>query len=176
MKIGVFSDTHDHLEPIQKAIEIFKNENIELLIHCGDWVSPFTLEFFDANRNGLNVEVKSVFGNNEGDIKRILERNAELNFPITFSSKISFPFEIDGRKVIIFHGHDRTIFQALIDCQTYDVIFTGHTHIVRNEVIGTTLVLNPGSLSYARESKIIDEASIAIYDTQNNTAEIKYLS
>lgn len=155
---------------------MFKTEQVELLVHCGDWVSPFTLEFFDANRDGLNVEVKSVFGNNEGDIQRILERNAKLNFPIAFSSKISFPFEVDGRKAIIFHGHDRTILQALIDCQTYDVIFTGHTHIVRNEVIEKTLVLNPGSLSYARESKIIDEASIAIYDTQTNSAEIILLS
>lgn len=65
---------------------------------------------------------------------------------------------------------------SLIDCQEYDVIFTGHTHSARNEVIGKTLVLNPGSVSYACEGKIIKEATVAIYDSSTNMAKIIYLN
>lgn len=40
MLVGIITDTHDNLAGIQKAIQIFKEQKIEMLIHCGDWVSP----------------------------------------------------------------------------------------------------------------------------------------
>ena len=70
MIVGIISDTHDNLAGLQKAIQIFKERKIEMLIHCGDWVSPFTLEFFDREMKDLNVPIKSVVGNNPGDTKR----------------------------------------------------------------------------------------------------------
>ena len=63
MKIGIIADTHDNLPQIKKAVEIFNREKIELVLHAGDFVSPFTfLEF-----KNLNCSLKGVFGNNDGD-------------------------------------------------------------------------------------------------------------
>ena len=42
MIIGLLSDTHDHIPNIRKAINRFKEENVELVLHAGDYVSPFT--------------------------------------------------------------------------------------------------------------------------------------
>ena len=42
MKIGMMADTHDNLNNIKKAVEIFNQEKIDLLLHAGDFVSPFT--------------------------------------------------------------------------------------------------------------------------------------
>ena len=171
MKIGIISDTHDRLESIKKAIELFEQNNIELIIHCGDWVSPFTLEFFDATPAN-KIPIKSVYGDNEGDIKRIIECNLKLSNPIEFCSKQAMELDLDGRKAIIYHGHDKAVLNALIKSQLYDVILTGHSHIVRNETEGKTLILNPGSTCFASGSKMIDKASVAIYDSTNNSAEI----
>ncbi len=175
MKIGVISDTHDRLDSIIKALEIFRKEKVEFIIHCGDWVSPFTLEFYDAQNSNPSIPTKSVFGNNEGDIKRIIERNAKLKNPIEFASKITLELNIDNRKIAVFHGHDKVILDALVKSQKYDAVFTGHTHIPYNEYVNKTLVLNPGSTSYTSQSRIVKQASIAIYSSQANTAQILYI-
>jgi uncharacterized protein len=174
MLVGIISDTHDHLVGLQKAILIFKERKIEMLIHCGDWVSPFTLEFFDNEMKGLNIPVKSVVGNNPGDIKRTMVSNSRMQNPIEWAKTVMLLLEIEGRKTVVYHGDDREILSTLIDSQKYDLVLTGHTHAVRNEIIGKTLVINPGSTSYACEGKIIDRASVAIYDSRDNGVEIVY--
>lgn len=174
MKIGVISDTHDRLECIPIIKDILEKEKVEIIVHCGDWVSPFTLEFFDRIFSTFQIPVKSVFGNNEGDIKRIVERNANLSNPIEFAPKEVFELELGGRKIAAYHGHDKPTLEALINSRKYDAVFTGHTHEVRQETIGKTYVLNPGSTSFAANSQIIEKASIAIFDTDLNEAKIVY--
>ena len=39
MKLGVISDTHDQIWNLEKALQQLKS--IEVIIHCGDLVSPF---------------------------------------------------------------------------------------------------------------------------------------
>lgn len=175
MKVGIISDTHDRLETIIKALEIFREQKVELIIHCGDWIAPFTLEFYDK-QNTTHIPTKSVFGNNDGDIKRIIERNAELKTPIEFAPKLAFDFMIEKRHIVVFHGYDKAMLSSLIECSRYDIVFTGHTHVVRNEYVGKTLVFNPGSTCYAANSFIIKKASVGIYDSLLNKARVIYLS
>ena len=174
MKIGVISDTHDRLETIQEALNIFKQQKIEMIVHCGDWVSPFTLEFFDQYCQKINliVPIKSVFGNNEGDYRMINIRNTKLKNPIFFSPKIVLELKLYQQKIVVYHGHDTIILDALIKSQVYNTILTGHTHISRNEIIGKTLIINPGTTSHACLSKIIPNASVALYNSIENKAEI----
>jgi uncharacterized protein len=172
MLIGVISDTHDNLAGLKKAIRIFKDENVEMIIHCGDWCSPFTVDFFDKELQPLKIPVKSVIGNNPGDIKRILLTNNQKTNPIEWARRTTIDFAIDNQKAIIYHGEDPELLNALIDCHKYNVIFTGHTHAVRNEVINDILVLNPGSTSYSAEGGSISESSVAIYDSAANSAKI----
>jgi len=177
MKIGIVSDTHDRLDAIEKVFHIFLDEKVEQIIHCGDWVSPFTIEFFDEmNLQHTKIPVFSVFGNNEGDIKRIIERNNNLAFPVQFAAKTVLELERDGKRLATYHGHDKEILSALIASQHYDAVFCGHTHMQFSMSQGKTLVFNPGAICYARESKMIKEASVGIYDSQTNEARHIYLS
>ena len=41
MKIGILSDTHDHLERLAAAIRLLNARDAELVLHLGDWVAPF---------------------------------------------------------------------------------------------------------------------------------------
>jgi len=117
-----------------------------------------------------------VFGNNEGDIKRIIERNSHLANPIEFCSKQVLELVVDDRVIAVYHGQDKLVLEALIAAGKYDAVFTGHTHQVRQETIGQTYVLNPGSTSFAAFSKIITEASVAVYDSSANQAKVLYFA
>jgi putative phosphoesterase len=63
MLIGIISDTHDNLPMIEKVIKRLNKENVALVLHAGDYVSPFVIPKFKA----LNAKLIGVLGNNDGD-------------------------------------------------------------------------------------------------------------
>lgn len=170
MKIGVISDTHDNLKPMQAALQVLLDHKVDLIVHCGDWVAPFAVEFL--SKNSGDIPVKGVFGNNEGDTKSIVIRNAKLAKPVEFAERKVLEFTADGKHIACVHGEDTPVLDALIRSKKYHAVFTGHTHRPRNEVVGGVLVLNPGTTCFAAEGQIIDEATVAIYDSASNTAKI----
>lgn len=172
MKVGVISDTHDHLTAIEKAVAIFKEHKVEQIVHCGDWVSPYSLALFGKLMEDWNIPVFSVLGNNEGDYRMIFKKNAELSHPIKFADVAVLELSFGGKNVAVYHGHDVPVLNALVLSEKYCAIFTGHTHVIRNENVHDVLILNPGSTSYFSEGKIIDTASVAIYDSDLNSADI----
>jgi putative phosphoesterase len=143
MKIGVLSDTHDQGDLIRWAVEQFNRENVEWVFHCGDWVSPFILYFFQ----GLRAPLRGVFGNNDGDKFRHLAFKNKWNLNLEYEERF-LEMKLDSRRICVFHGH---------------------THLRVNEHIGNTLSLNPGSLM-KETSPTVKGASTAIYDTQANSA------
>ena len=56
MNIGIVSDTHDNVAAIERATEIF-DEEVEVVIHCGDFVAPLMVDYFEA------FELHGVLGN-----------------------------------------------------------------------------------------------------------------
>ncbi len=163
MIIGIISDTHDNAVNLLKAIELFNKKNVELVIHCGDWVSPFMPSFC----KGVKCKIISVFGNNEGDIYRFLNKNNNIEF----HNKIA-ELELDNKKIAVYHGDSKPLLNSLVDSEKYDVVFSGHTHIpfVKNK--GKTQHINPGSTCGIVESKLNEKTTLAIYNTKTNKAEI----
>lgn len=171
MKIGVISDTHDYLPSVRKAIQIFRERQVEMVIHGGDWVAPFVPKFIKELSSPLCCPIQSVFGNNDGDVYLMLQMNHSLGWGIEFHKEI-FKMEAGGRRIAVYHGTEPLITEALIRCQKYDAVFTGHTHQTVNEKINGTLHLNPGTTSFVRGTQILAEATVAIYNTDLNAAEI----
>ena len=62
MKIGLISDTHDNIRNIKRAIKEFIDNNVDVVIHAGDIVSPITVESFEG------VKLVAVLGNNDTDV------------------------------------------------------------------------------------------------------------
>jgi uncharacterized protein len=165
VKIGVVSDTHDQGELIRRAVEKFNEEKVGLVLHCGDWVSPFILYFFQA----LKAPLRGVFGNNDGDRFRHLAFRDKWGLDLHYEERF-LTCEVEGRKIAVFHGDYEEIVQGLTTCGQYDAVFHGHTHKRVLTYCGKTLSLNPGSLM-RETSATIQGASIAIYDTEQNSAE-----
>ncbi len=131
MRIGIISDTHDNLTAIQKAMNVFNKEDVELVLHAGDFCSPFTLMMFKE----LNCRFIGVFGNNDGD-RLMLKKMSDGKI---FNS----PHEINigDKKAIISH---ELPLDALIASQYYDLIVYGHNHQVDTRVVDKTIIINPG--------------------------------
>lgn len=158
MKIGIISDTHDNLAQIKKAVDIFNREKVELILHAGDFVSPFTfLEF-----KNLNCPLKGVFGNNDGDKLYLQEKFKGIG------EIYSAPYEaiIDHKNIIMLHKEK--LIDALAESQKYDVIIYGHTHRTDLHKIGKTLIINPGECSGWLSGK----STIALLDLTNLKAII----
>ncbi|MCS7123246.1 MAG: metallophosphoesterase [Candidatus Aenigmarchaeota archaeon] len=167
MKIGIISDTHDRIKEIKKAIRILEKEKIELLIHCGDIVSPFTLYYFRK----LKCPMKFLFGNNVGDINLHFKFAKEFDLNIEFSN--FFFLNINSKKIAVYHGDVKEITEALIKCGNYNCVFAGHDHIARIEKYEKVLFINPGSFvrEYREEMK---KASLAIYNSKKDKAKLIY--
>lgn len=171
MIIGVFSDTHDHLPNVAKAVRVFQKEKAELIIHCGDWVSPFVPQYIYSLEPRLAIPIKSVFGNNEGDHFRFLERSAKEGWNIDFKKEVHV-LDIEGIRIAVYHGSSSELTLSLIASKKYDVVFTGHTHEAVIEQVNGILHINPGSCAGYSFGKITDKASVAIFDTRNRTAKL----
>lgn len=50
MKTGILSDTHDDIDNVREAIRRFK-ENVELIIHVGDFIFPGITDEFGISQN-----------------------------------------------------------------------------------------------------------------------------
>lgn len=170
MKIGVISDTHDQVKNLLRAVKFLNRQKVKQIYHCGDWVAPFTIEFF-FNECKPQAPVKGVLGNNEGDRFRIVQRINEHKLPIELDQHV-LEDKIDNRTVALYHGQNKAITASLISCGKYDAVFTGHTHIPINQQHGKTLHLNPGTICDAAKSKLIDDPTLALYDTISNSAQI----
>ena len=169
MKIGVISDTHDQIINTEKAIQIFNNEAVELVVHCGDWISPFTLELYQE----LKAPIKGVFGNNDGETFRLTTLIEKFDVDITLEERF-LEVNQDDRVIAVFHGDYKEITDALVSCGNYDAVFHGHFHRRVLETVGKTLSLNPGSM-FDLDSGGLEEASVAIYDSKTNKAEHIFL-
>ena len=65
MKIGIISDTHDDINNVRRAIKIFNNNELNYVIHAGDYIFPGIIqEFGELNRS---IKFVGVLGNNDGE-------------------------------------------------------------------------------------------------------------
>lgn len=156
MLIGVMSDTHDHLTKIQKAVELFNQRGVSLVIHAGDFVAPFALNPLER----LRCDYVAVFGNNDGERLGLLKKS---------KGRIARPprtVEHDSRKILILHEPDEV--DSLTMSQVYDIIVYGHTHECVLQKQGATLVLNPGECC----GWLTGKSTVALIETSTLEAEI----
>jgi len=158
MKIGIISDSHDNLPNIKKAVRLFNKEEIDLLLHAGDFVSPFTAREIKNTR----CPFKGVFGNNDGD-KLFLTNQFKDIGPIYHEP---YKTNIKGKEIIMFHKNN--VIAELAKSQAYDVIIYGHTHQADIYKEGKTIIINPGECG----GWLTKKSTVAILKLDELSAEI----
>ena len=168
--IGVISDTHGSAPMARRAIELLLARGATQFIHLGDVGTASVLDLL------AGLEATVVFGN--CDDERGLARYAEaIGIRVVHPGSIievkcpgagSGATEVVGRGMLrtatirigITHGHLEREVDRLFRSEV-DYLLHGHTHEIRDEVVGRTRVLNPGALHRARRytALLLDPAS-----------------
>jgi putative phosphoesterase len=157
MLVGVIADTHDNMNALKKAIDLFNEREVELVLHAGDYIAPFTAREFSR----LTCRLVGVFGNNDGE-KFGLAKN--------FSSfgelhEGMHQLELDGKKIALTHYPE--IADTLAASGAYDVVIYGHTH--RADIRGSSpLVINPGECGGWLEGK----STVVVLDLDGMNADL----
>jgi len=165
LKVGIIADTHDNLPLVEKTIERLNQEKVEVVLHAGDYVAPFTVVRFKQ----LKAKLIGVFGNNDGDHSFLRKRFAEIE-----GAEIRSNFaevKVGGLKIALLHGEEGELLQSLINTESYDVVVHGHSHEAKTYKKGKTLVINPGEVC----SYLSGKSTIALLDTKTREAKIVQL-
>ncbi len=161
MKIAIISDIHDQIENLNWALSQIKENDISHIFALGDYTSSYIVERLQVN----NIPISAVWGNCDGDKQSMLRASNNENKNIIFANNVFQTIELEDKKYFITHFPD--LAENAAKSLDYDAVFHGHTHHMRDELIGNIPIINPGKLAMYPN----DEISFAIFDTKNNNVE-----
>ncbi len=159
MRVGVISDTHDNVAAIERATDLFHEKGVETLIHCGDFIAPPVLPFFEG------FSLHGVLGNNDGEVAGLESGFGELDGELhgRFAE-----IEIGGARFAVLHGESKEEVEGYAESDEYDYVCYGHHHERERREVDDTLVINPG----AHFPTVPDEhRTVAIVDTDSRAVE-----
>ncbi len=162
MKIGIISDIHENFHNLILAMTKMEEEGVEQIICLGDLMNAGVAKILAHH----TVPTYLIWGNNDGEKVDITKASFREGSQLTVSLNTYDFLEFDGRKIFVCHYDD--LAKPMATSGLYDAVFFGHNHIVSEERIGDVLVVNPGELAAMKSGK----ATIAIYDTADNTATL----
>jgi uncharacterized protein len=152
MLIGLLSDTHDHRANLARAIGMFKKMHVNLILHAGDFCSPFTALEWPAEPW---CKLIGVFGNNDGDrsaLSQAWRRQARVeNEQEVITTDAGF----------LFLCHQPQPAEEAAHSKRYQFVVHGHTHLWRDERVDGVMLINPGECCGWLSGK----ATIAVLDT-----------
>lgn len=153
MIIGLISDTHDNIHMIDRAVKKFNDERVELVLHAGDYIAPFTAQHFKA----LKAPLIGVFGNNCAETETLSKVYGSVGAQLRDYFEV---VEAGELKIALLHGHRRQDVER-VKQEKFDVIVWGHTHRPAIQKENETLMVNPGEAC----GYITGTATIAFLDT-----------
>lgn len=151
MRIGVISDTHDHLDP--RVLELF--QGVDHILHAGDIGLPWIILHLEAI-----APVTAVTGNTD---QAVDFKETEI-------------VNLADRKFLVHHVVDpqapQEKLKKRIIRENPDVVVFGHTHKKFCETIDQTLYFNPG---YAGKPRFNLPRSVAILECDKEGVTANFL-
>lgn len=134
MRIGVVSDTHNHLPNVARIVALLNGACVERVVHTGDITQAKTLRALAA----LDAPLFGVFGNNDVERDALVAACAELGHVF-----VDPPLRVEwaGRRIAVVHDPRELDALALAEV---DVALYGHDHRHSIERRSETLCFNPG--------------------------------
>ncbi len=143
MKIGLLADMHNNIANLLRALKLFAEEGVDLLLHCGDMADMLTA------RQMTGFDVIYVNGNSDNSAEAVSHTLWTLNPRNDIPGDV-YEGMLGGVRIAATHGHLSGKLDKLIRSRLYKYVFHGHTHRRRDQMIGKTRVINPGALGGAR--------------------------
>jgi putative phosphoesterase len=132
VRIGVVSDTHNHLPNVRRIVELLNGAGVERVVHTGDITQAKTLDALA----GLRAPLLGVYGNNDVEREALGAAAARHGFALAESG---LELAIAGRRIVVVHDP-----RELAGRSDFDLALHGHTHRLTVEREPHRLVFNPG--------------------------------
>ncbi len=175
-KLGLIGDPHAYPEPVAEALSIFKQYQVDAIWCTGDIAG-----YGEGLEETINLLQQSdcqiILGNHE--IKYMKKKSEEINTAV-YSYLNSLPRviqqNIEGKRVYMVHASppdslmdgirlldqqgniiesEKQDWQTRLSDFEHEVLIVGHTHQVFAEILGSTLVINPGSSQFNHSCAIL---------------------
>jgi len=158
-RIALFSDSHDNLAALRKALNAARASEATTLIHCGDLSAPFMVRELGK---GFNGAIHIVFGNNDAD-GRMFQVVAS-QYPQIKLHGIYGEIQVEGHDIAFIHYPEPA--RRIAQSEVFALVAHGHNHTKSIERVGETWLVNPGELMGMEGTP-----TWALYDTDTDTVE-----
>ena len=141
MKIGLLSDTHNHLRETRRALDLLVQHGATHLVHCGD-AGEEVVDLLSAVCREHGIRAHVAIGNCDRT------HGADAGFapqPPGVERGMAPEFTLADKRCLVLHGDNAWRLEQAEMAGEFDFVFTGHTHVRADRRHGKTRVLNPGS-------------------------------
>lgn len=176
-RIGIISDIHSTLAPLEQAIDIFNQHKVDLIICAGD-VAGYGEDELAAVIRTLQANNCLTVSGNHDHLPDQLQHSLHADFITQFFHNLPLHIclTMEGKKIYVVHAQppnfqhggiklldpEGNIFPDRLNSWSdtlkdfnYDVLIIGHTHQVFNTTIAGTQVINPGSTQFNHSCMIL---------------------
>ncbi len=121
---------------MEQIFRIFEDKGIREVIHLGDLISPFVLDWINTIYSGKLYIVR---GNNDGELLFTMEKAKKYSYMYFENSTM---VELDHAKIAIMH---KPVFvKELALSGVFNAVLYGHTHKAEIMQSKGTIIMNPG--------------------------------
>ena len=145
MKLGVMSDSHDNIPNVKRAVALFNEIGVDLVVHAGDFIAPFAIDPL-ADLNCRVVLAKK------------FESIGEVHPNLASTS-------LGDTTIAVMHYPELAI--PIANSGDYDIVVYGHTHKIDIQK-EKSLLLNPGETGGWTTGK----ATVVVVNLDNREANI----
>ena len=149
--IGIISDSHGEQLRTREAIKQLVLAGCEQILHLGD------VETFEVLDELAGHSVSLVFGNCD-------YVNRLTDYAISIGLDVQHPvgtIQFGDTGIGYLHGDNLGHYQNLLDDSSIQIVFYGHLHETRDEMVENTRCINPGALHRAARY------TVATFDTES---------
>jgi len=176
-RIGIISDIHSTLAPLQQAMNIFEQQCVDLIICVGDIAGYGEDELYEVILTLQSYNCLIVSGNHD-HLSHQSTDSANADFIDQFfnSLPLYLSLTLEEKSIYVVHAQppdlqhggiklldpDGNIFpdrlatwEESLSNFDHDILIIGHTHQVFNTQIGSVQVINPGSTQFNHSCMIL---------------------
>jgi len=193
-RLGLISDVHASPVPLQQALELFTENNVDEIICAGD-ISGYFESLTETIELLKHYHCKTVVGNHDQTFLDSFSKNIEsAEFHFLQNLPETLQFEVGDKSIYVVHANppseqhggiklldqygelipaQKKYWQQALREFDFDVLIVGHTHQVYAEQLGDVFVVNPGSTQFNHSCMILDlpDLTVRTFALENRTID-----
>lgn len=182
-RIGLISDVHAYVAPLEEALTVFRGEGVDMVLCIGD-IAGYGTEPERSVELLRQNECSTILGNHEAWYLDKIPEEQEHSVRDYFSGlPVQWESTIEGVRIYAVHASppdsmirgvklldengeilpgEKEYWARELEKYPFDVLIVGHTHQVFAERLGGKMVINPGSTKFNHTCAILSLPEMSV--------------